>query len=215
MQMPEGALKVLRLIKKFLDFKKLKRDKKLWWMDFTYSIERTPPFSWFGKAKWWLKYRFHPSHRYHIINSRLKPGYYDRDYVLLCTSFAILCDFIEKELPWSAYDSKKVPWYMPRKWYVKKHAQELAFEHLDWKMKARMKLDENCNDDPNSDLQILHEGTWGWASKEMEELYIWWKYQRDQEHTFTSWAEYDPEALDEKDDKQLLRLMKIRGFLWT
>ncbi len=207
-----------RLIKKLLDFKKFKEDRSWWWLEvqsaydsmITYKI----PFRWLKNLKWWVLHR--TTHKFHIVDSRLKPGYHDRDWLLLNASFAILCDFIEKELPWSAYDEfKKIPWWYPTRWYLKKHAQRLAFEHLDWKMNSRMKLDENCNDDPNSDLQVLHEGTWGWSAKEMKELYLWWKYGRDNEHTFIGYDFKRMEALDDKDDAQLLRLVKIRGFMWT
>jgi hypothetical protein len=210
----------MRLIKKLLDFNSFKQDRKMWWIELSWQfsnfLQYTPPFSWIGKVTWWLKYRFHPSHRYTIIDTRLKPGYYDRDYILLVTSFAILCDFIEKELPWSVLESDKVPWYMSNKRYVKKNAQELAFQYLDGRMKLRMKYLDNGQEDPNSDLQVNHEETCGWAAKEIMQLYIWWKYERDQEHNYdgeVNWkVEFD---LDEKDDKQLIRLAKIRGHLWT
>jgi hypothetical protein len=209
-----------RLIKKLLDSKTFKTDKSWYWLEVKWELQRffeyTRPFSWLKKAKWWLKYRFHPNHRYHIVDSRLKPGYYDRDWVLLNVSFAILCDFIEKELPWSAYDEfKKIPWWYPTKWYLKKHAERLAFEHLDWKMAMRMKSNDCGEDDPTSDLQINHENTWGWAAKEMKELYLWWKYGRDREHEYVGYDFKLEQSLDEKDDTQLMRLVKIRNFMWT
>lgn len=46
------------------------------------------------------------------------------------------------------------------------------------------------------------------ARQEMEELYIWWTKERPQK--VISWTKQD-----EEDDKMLLRLMKIRGYLWT
>ncbi len=54
----------------------------------------------------------------------------------------------------------------------------------------------------------------------MKELYLWWKYGRAHEHECDNDIKtfYDfnrMEALDDKDDAQLMRLVKVRGFMWT
>jgi hypothetical protein len=38
-----------------------------------------------GKLKYWFKYRFQKKHRYNVLESGLKPGYYDFDEVLIAT----------------------------------------------------------------------------------------------------------------------------------
>lgn len=44
---------------------------------------------------WWLKYRFHPAHRYHIVDSGLPPGYVDPDELILHVCMNILKQFVE------------------------------------------------------------------------------------------------------------------------
>lgn len=185
--------------------------KDAYWSMTTYAF----PFNKLRDLKWWFLHR--TTHKHHVVDSRLKPGYYDSDWLMLNANFAILCDFIEKELPWTCFDEiQKIPWWYPDKWYVKKHAQRLAFEHLEWKMKATVKQTCDGENIPISGYQVDVEGTWGWASKEMKELYLWWKYERPKEHTYTGPQWFDKqEDLDEKDDKQLERLIKVRGFMWT
>ena len=206
-----------------MDFSSFKADRHLWWREFQWQLDHVlkfiVPFSWIHKFKWWLKYRFHPSHRYTIIDTRLKPGYYDRDWILLNASFAILCDFVEKELPWTALysdeEKNKIPWYMPTALYIRQNAERLAFLHLDWKMESRTKSLDTGEPDLSGDLEINHENTWGWSAKEIKELYIWWKYGRAIEHQYDGY-DFDKEcALDDKDDSQLIRLIKIRNFMWT
>ncbi len=56
------------------------------------------------------------------------------------------------------------------------------------------------------------------ARDEFMELYNWWKSGRKTEHdalyaTEFTWQEM--EALDARDDEQMARLVKIRGYLWT
>ena len=67
---------------------------KRWWHRFTiiplYRIGRK-----WNTAKWWLLHRFHPKYRYHIINTGLKPGYYDEDQLILNACFAMLERYIE------------------------------------------------------------------------------------------------------------------------
>lgn len=188
--------------------------KDAYWSFTTYAF----PFKQIEKIKWWILHR--TTHKHHIVDSRLKPGYYDSDWLMLNANFAILCDFVEKELPWTVVFSDehkaKIPWYMTQRQYVKKNAQALAFEHLQWKMEATVKQTCDGENIPISGYQVDVEGTWGWAAKEIKQLYLWWKYERDREHEFKDFFEsYDIEAMDEKDDKQLERLIKVRGFMWT
>ena len=48
-------------------------------------------------VKYWFYYRFHPKHKYHIIKTNLKPGYYDTDHRLLHGCMSLLCEFVEVE----------------------------------------------------------------------------------------------------------------------
>jgi hypothetical protein len=46
---------------------------------------------------WWIKHRIDPRHRYHVIKTGLKPGYYDIDHLLLHGCFSLLVRFVEEE----------------------------------------------------------------------------------------------------------------------
>lgn len=56
--------------------------------------------------------------------------------------------------------------------------------------------------------------TYKQAKKEIDELYFWWKERVKAEHE----NKLDPGWINDqhdKDNEMLLRLIKIRGFLWT
>lgn len=46
---------------------------------------------------YWLKYRLHPRHKYHLVDTKLGPGYYDQDTRMLHACFSLLGDYIEEE----------------------------------------------------------------------------------------------------------------------
>lgn len=45
----------------------------------------------------WVRYRIDPRHRYHMIDTRLSPGYYDIDTLMLNGMFSLLRRYVEKE----------------------------------------------------------------------------------------------------------------------
>lgn len=46
-------------------------------------------------AKYWLYYRLHPAHRYHMIDTKLGYGYHERDDQLLYGAMACLIGYVE------------------------------------------------------------------------------------------------------------------------
>lgn len=48
-------------------------------------------------AIWWLRYRFDPKHRYHLIDTHLSPDYYDIDTLMLNGMFSLLRRYVEEE----------------------------------------------------------------------------------------------------------------------
>jgi len=46
----------------------------------------------------WLRYRLVPRHQYHLVNTGLKPAYYDCDTLMLNACFALLCRYVEDEM---------------------------------------------------------------------------------------------------------------------
>jgi len=45
-------------------------------------------------ARYWLRSRFHPKYRYHIVKTGLRPGYYDEDTLILHSCMALLERFV-------------------------------------------------------------------------------------------------------------------------
>lgn len=76
------------------------------------------PYRW----KQWILYRFHPKHRYHIINTGLSPGWHDRDYLMQHIMIKLLVDFIEREKPFEHFDIEnshnKDKWYELKELYI-------------------------------------------------------------------------------------------------
>lgn len=50
-----------------------------------------------NQAKWALKHRYQPKHRYNLVRTGLEPGYYDYDTRMLHACFALLCEYVEEE----------------------------------------------------------------------------------------------------------------------
>jgi hypothetical protein len=46
---------------------------------------------------WWIRYRIDPNHKYHLINTRLSPRYYDIDTLMLNGMFSLLRRYVEEE----------------------------------------------------------------------------------------------------------------------
>lgn len=46
---------------------------------------------------WWLRYRLDRRHKYHLIDTRLEPSYYDIDHLMLHGMFSLLRRYVEEE----------------------------------------------------------------------------------------------------------------------
>lgn len=45
----------------------------------------------------WLTYRLVPEHKYHLVDTKLDPGYYDHDTRMLHACFALLGEYLQEE----------------------------------------------------------------------------------------------------------------------
>ncbi len=67
-----------------------------WWHKWTiwpiYRFGRT-----IRDAIWWIRYHIDPRHKYHLIDTHLKPGYYDIDGLMLHGMFSLLRRYVEEE----------------------------------------------------------------------------------------------------------------------
>ena len=192
-------MKALDKIKEFLtnflidDYKRLEFDYTL--RDWFAS---TPPFSWIHKANWWI--RFRTWDKYHIVKTGLRPGYYEKDTILLYSSFNLLVDFVERECAWMSwccspiYKAEK-PWYYPAGMWVNKNGKRLGLAHLNWE--ASLINDEGCQRQAK-------------FAKEMKKLYLWWK-----DYLTNDSAYWNNQATFDKETEMLIRLVKVRSKLWT
>jgi len=46
---------------------------------------------------YWLRYRFHPRYRFHVVKTGLAPNYYDCDTLMLHACMALLCQHVEDQ----------------------------------------------------------------------------------------------------------------------
>lgn len=190
----------------------------------------------------WVQYR--TTRRFHMIDTKLEPGYYDKDTLILHGMFSILVDYVEGELAWmeiafSTEEMKKeLGWryHLPRMLRPKYRNREAGLKHLDW--------------EATLDSEALHPNErspdQARRAKEIKALYLWWTEERPKrkelEHpldetvglnslsqkwkqanpkkdaALTKWAR-DSHTLEEawahEDTVMLLKLVKIRRGLWT
>ena len=125
--------------------------------------------------KYWFIYRFHPKHKYWLINTGLDYHYYDTDVRMLHACFHLLKEYVEVELAWSQYGCDKKerenkPRWMTAKRYVKKNGRDLGLKHLNAWFK-----EENIKDSGMSPKEMLRYQK---KDKEIVDLYLWWCDQR-------------------------------------
>lgn len=86
----------------------------------TETLPKTIRITW-GRLVWWplqryywaIIHRFHPKHRYHVVNSGLEPGYHDPDTLILYSCMNMLKHFVEVGAPhveWSATEYHQHGW---------------------------------------------------------------------------------------------------------
>ncbi len=145
--------------------------------------------------KWWFFHRFHPKHRYHVVRTRLEPGYYDPDTLILESCFALLCDFVE-------YNTVK--------------------EHIDWDVtpETREIWDEMNRLANWFNFERPHrEEAFDLMYKDVERPENVFNYDQDDPrykpyHDYLkAITDYENKWRDE-DEEMLIRLMKIRNYLW-
>ncbi len=188
----------------------------------------------------WIRYRTY--NRYHILDSGLPPDYYEKDTLLLHTSFNVLKDFVEKEQAWSRQcwsEENKLTRkeQLPLYYELFYRKPEVGIKHFEWAATLddpALPINERC------DHQAI-------AAREILALYKWWTIERPHrpdlnipdfsDQGFRS-GSFDPnfdksasdyvifcnnckivdemeETWKDEDTDMLCRLMKIRHSLWT
>jgi hypothetical protein len=57
-----------------------------------------------SKIKWWFLHRFHPKHRYNVVKTGLKPGYYDPSERIIFSVFSLVAQYYDNNVAWGFYD---------------------------------------------------------------------------------------------------------------
>lgn len=168
-----------------------------------FAYETVPDFfgaiqsRWEHKIKWPLLHRFHPKHQYNIIKPKLKPGYYDPDILIIESCFGMLIDLVdhhkkENIVNWEGMEHTDNAW---------KEMNEL----YDWWKNIRPTREDDLDrDHPYPDLEfreILDE------RYENDPAMIEWCNVSDIRRTIE-------EKWEQEDEDMLIRLMKIRRFLY-
>lgn len=192
-----------------------------------------------NSTRYWIRVRLFD--RYHIIRTKLPPGYHDCDERLLFGAFNMLIEYVENELPsvvmkFDPADEKKGkkhPWWSKGWTRFKSHTDpKMGLRHLRWEMSLGASSPEQSD-----------------KAREIWQLYHWWKFvrplrldayeaagwsefyknselkdvfsnkrtkeQRDQEKELLRLVDEIEQAYNDEDEKMLIRLIKIRRHLWT
>lgn len=143
----------------------------------------------FQKIKWWFFHRFHPKHRYNVVKTGLKPGYYDCDIQMFHACFSLLVGFVERECAHMEWVLSSMGWSKLPKPKSQEDRERYGLSYLDGMAKN-------------------HE-----EYKTLKDLYIWWKYvrpNREEPETYQNM-----ESQEDEDTENLKKLVEIRGIMWT
>lgn len=204
-----------------------------------YGLVTNPVVFRFTRMKDWVRFRIV---RYHVIDTGLEPGYYDKSELMLHVNFNMLVNFVEVEKAsryvWSNEDKIKLSWWQKR--FLR--SREFGEKYLAWEI--------SLSDPDNGSGMNISQAR---AASEILYLYTWWKDvrpARDDLVTFDSryaefveeygflyhfsdrWKDKYPDIYDEwsesckishkrdefesdQDQEMLVRLIKLRLNLWT
>lgn len=174
----------------------------------------------------WWKVRHRTTDRYHVVNTGLKPGYYETNDRLLHASFTLLVEYVEIGLASRNYDSNI------------KNPILRGLEHLDWEIN-----DPQCAGPQAEDAKVVKDLYLWWTVERPERLDCWsapeiWGDGKDEDEKpksifrrrrrFSLSTKQPQHKIDggsmamalesfysEQDTSMLIRLAEIRGSLWS
>ena len=140
--------------------------------DITYPIRNG-----YRNSKDYIRHRLFD--RYHIVDTGLKPGYYDTSDRILHSCFNLLKDYVEIELSWktmvfdeSAKKKYALPFFSNGFFRIKNYRNRAAgMDHLQWE--KGLINDESMGYNP-SDSAYGTSTDQAIRAIEIEELYLWW-----------------------------------------
>lgn len=162
-----------------------------------------------GRARdaWWaILHRFHPSHRYHVIKTGLRPGYYDTDIRMLESWMALLVEHVEIGEEGEAKLAEGIE-------CLKQDRAEALAAGEDWRAPSDGQIE--CDEEALSVYRWWkHERPALWAKHE-EYFNGYFQRSRAEREAGALKHHEDEEALHDVDQVMLARLLKIRRGLWT
>lgn len=156
----------------------------------------------------------------HYLRTGLKPGeYYDLDYRILNGLFYELVEFVESEQAhlMKAYEERDYK-------FINGRCPQAGLDYLDWA--CNLKLDESYGLSLN-DKDYGKPTSQAKSAQKILELYHWWKNRPSRPNPYDLFSKekdgkyyykkiHDLEkAYDKEDTKMLIKLIKVRGALWT
>lgn len=176
----------------------------------------------------WCRYR--TLRKYHIVDTKLEPGYHESDTLVMHSVFSILVDFVEMQKAWmyvitEEYDDvySKLSWF--ERDFRKFRSVQYGIAYLNWEITET-------------------SGRQSEAAQEILDLYTWWTLTRPQRVDPFAIYHIDTFAIDsliskkseeelkkvsaqykniqkledkyeKEDEKMMIRLIKVRKSLWT
>ena len=128
-------------------------------------------------ARYWIRYR--TVDKYHLVNTKLEPGYYDTSTIMLHAIMELLRDHVEIGLAWRNWTfdvdsviNHKMPWYS-RGWFKVKEwrCPEAGLDYLNWEIK--LTYDNTYGVNPGHKLYGKPTDQ-AKAAGEILEIYNWW-----------------------------------------
>lgn len=174
-------------------------------------------------AYWWVMHRVSPRHRYHVIRTGLKPGYYDTDTQILHGCMNLLVEFVEREhegevklQEWinTLIDPNQPDDYGSKDAMIRQgtELQEVLTIYRWWKYQWP-------DDYKHSDVLLdLVYGNGNYFSREPTEegnFKLVEKPQTPEQLFNRDWHDAFEEKIDREEQEMLIRLMKVRCGLWT
>ena len=129
-------------------------------------------------ARYWVRYR--TVDKYHLVNTKLKPDYYDKSIIMLHANMELLRDHVEVDLAWrnwtfdvNARTQYKMPWFT-RGWFKFKkwRSPEAGLDYLNWETK--LVYDEDTYGAKPGDKLYGKPTDQALRAKEILEIYNWW-----------------------------------------
>jgi len=151
----------------------------------------------FKNIKWAILHRFHPRHQYNIVRTRLKPGYYDPDTQMFEAVFGLLCDYVENNIKWDV-----INWEGDE---PRAKAWKEMNELVHWYKEVypnRYKEFEKARPEPPISMKRYNSDKY----KNEPDVVAYREYIHLLIKKEGEWAQ--------EDEDQLIRVIKLRPFLW-